>query len=62
MDLMNTQETADFLRVPIATLRHWIGQGTAPASCKIGRRRMFLRSDIEDFVRAKFAVTGHPAA
>ena len=54
MDLMNTQESAEFLHVPLATLRHWIATNQAPPSAKIGRRRMFLKSQLEEFVQSKF--------
>lgn len=56
MDLMTTEETAQFLRVPLATLRHWIATSQAPPSAKIGRRRMFRRADLEKFVDDKFKV------
>ena len=56
MDLLTTEETAAFLHVPLSTLRHWISTGSAPPSAKIGRRRMFLKRSLEEFVQAKFAV------
>ena len=54
MDLMTTKETAEFLHVPLATLRHWIATDQAPPSAKIGRRRMFLKRQLEEFVQSKF--------
>ncbi|SER80205.1 DNA binding domain-containing protein, excisionase family [Pedococcus cremeus] len=54
MDLLTTEEAADFMHVPIATLRWWMQTGQAPASAKIGRRRMFRRADLEKFVNDKF--------
>lgn len=54
MDLMTTEEAAAFLHVPIATLRHWIATSQSPPSARIGRRRMFRRTDLEKFVNAKF--------
>ena len=51
---MNTKETAEFLHVPLATLRHWIATDQAPPSAKIGRRRMFLKRQLEEFVQSKF--------
>lgn len=55
MDLLTTEEAAIWLHVPISTLRHWISTSQAPQSARIGRRRMFRRSDLEAFVNAKFA-------
>jgi excisionase family DNA binding protein len=55
MELFTTQEAAEFLHVPLPTLRHWISKSQAPPSAKIGRRRMFLKSGCADFVQAKFA-------
>jgi excisionase family DNA binding protein len=54
MDLLTTEEAATFLHVPLATLRFWVTEGTAPPSAKIGRRRMFRQSDLEKFVNDKF--------
>jgi len=55
MDLLTTEETAQFLHIPLATLRHWIATDQAPRSARIGRRRMFRRADCIDFVNKKFA-------
>ena len=54
MDLLTKEEAAAFIHVPTNTLSFWIQTGTAPPSAKIGRRRMFRRSDLEAFVDAKF--------
>lgn len=55
MDLLTTEEAAAFLHIPLATLRHWLAQGSAPKSARLGKRRMFRRTDLEDFVNKKFA-------
>ncbi len=55
MDLLTKDEAAAFMRVPVNTLSYWIAAGTAPPSAKIGRRRMFRRTDCENFVNEKFA-------
>ena len=54
MDLLTTDETAEFLHVPLATLRHFIATSQAPPSAKIGRRRMFRKADCEAWVQSKF--------
>ncbi|HEY5178910.1 MAG TPA: helix-turn-helix domain-containing protein [Dermatophilaceae bacterium] len=58
MDLLTTDETAEFLQVPLATLRHFIATHQAPPSARIGRRRMFRKSDCEAWVQAKFDAAG----
>lgn len=54
MDLLTTDEAAVFMHVPLPTLRTWIAKGTAPRSARFGKRRMFLKSDLEQFVLDKF--------
>jgi len=51
--LLNTQNVADMLGVPIATLRYWIQNGDAPESFILGRRRMFRADSVEAFIDAK---------
>ena len=54
MDLLTTDEAAEFLHLSLATLRHYIATSQAPRSAKIGRRRMFRKSDCEAWGQAKF--------
>lgn len=54
MDLLTTEETAEFLHIPLSSLRHWIATDQAPPSARLGKRRMFRRADLEKFVNAKF--------
>lgn len=54
MDLLTVAEAAAFMHIPLATLRHWIATNQAPPSARIGRRRMFLRHQLEEFVQTKF--------
>lgn len=53
--LLNVKETADVLRKSEAQLRWMIHQGTAPKSALIGGRRMFRKSDLEDFIEKAFS-------
>jgi helix-turn-helix protein len=46
--LWTTTETAAFLDVPLATLRHWRYVGIGPAAFKVGR---FLRYDPDEVWR-----------
>jgi excisionase family DNA binding protein len=56
--LLTIEETAAWLRLPVATLRHYraIGEG-GPKSAKIGRRVMYRKSDVEAYINAAFAVS-----
>lgn len=44
-------EAAERMNVPENTLRYWVIQGTAPASFKLGRRRMFTEEAIAAFMQ-----------
>lgn len=52
--LLTLGETAERLRKSDAQLRWMIHAGTAPRSAKIGGRRMFRASDVEDYINAAF--------
>ncbi|HEX3509836.1 MAG TPA: helix-turn-helix domain-containing protein [Solirubrobacteraceae bacterium] len=45
-DVMNAREVAELMRVPESTVQYWARQGVVP-SRKIGRRRLYLRKEIE---------------
>lgn len=48
---LTTEEVADMLRTTPDTVRFWHKAGKGPASFKLGRRRLYTRADVEDFVR-----------
>ena len=51
MDLMTTQEVADYLKVPAATLRYWRHQGTGPRGFRLGGKKvMFRRADVDAYL------------
>lgn len=52
--LLTTEEFAEQARTTPATVRYWVHTGTAPASAKIGRRRLFREEDVLAWVDAKF--------
>jgi predicted DNA-binding transcriptional regulator AlpA len=52
--LLTLAETAERLRKSEAQLRWMIHAATAPKSAKIGGRRMFRASDVEDYINAAF--------
>jgi excisionase family DNA binding protein len=42
-------EVAEYTRVPISTVRHWIATGKL-TSVRVGKRRLVRLSDLEAFV------------
>lgn len=54
-DLITREEAADVLGISPATLRVWRAAGKAPRSALIGRRVMFVRSEVEAFYSRAFA-------
>jgi excisionase family DNA binding protein len=56
--LMTIAEVAALTRIPVNTLYHYraTGQG-GPPSAKIGRRVMYRRADVLDYIESAFAVS-----
>lgn len=52
--LLSFRETAEMLSAPEATLRYWVHIGNAPKSAKIGRRRVFRESDVQEWIDKHF--------
>lgn len=55
MDLLTTEEAAQIVRAPAGSLRFWRHQGTGPASAKLGKRIVYRRSDIDQWVEDQFS-------
>ena len=50
-DLLTSAEVAEMTRLPLATLRWWRHTGEAgPKSFKLGRRVMYRRADVEQWL------------
>lgn len=45
-DMLSIDEAAEFLRVPVATLRYWRHIGEGPFSFRIGRHVRYWRTDV----------------
>jgi hypothetical protein len=45
-DVWTGHEVAEFLHAPVSTVEDWARRGILP-SCKIGRRRLYVRHNIE---------------
>jgi DNA-binding transcriptional MerR regulator len=55
-ELLTINETAEMLRLPVGTLRHYRAIGAEPVkSASIGRRVMYRRADVEAYIAAAFA-------
>lgn len=53
--LLTMAEAAERLRKSVRQLEWMVYSGSAPRSAKIGGRRMFLESDVDQFIDAAFA-------
>ena len=53
--LLTLGETAERINRPEQTLRYWVKVGTAPASFKLGRRRMFDSDAVEAWLLEQMA-------
>lgn len=49
-NFMTTQEVAAALRTPPETVRYWRHMNRGPKSFKIGRRVLYAREDVEQFI------------
>lgn len=54
VNLLTIDEVAEILRKSPSQLRWMIHSGTAPHSARIGGRRMFRKSDVEEFIDKAF--------
>ena len=52
-DLLTITEAADITRAPLATLRYWRHLGIGPRSFRLGRRVVYRRSDLQDWITAQ---------
>ncbi len=49
-DLLTTAEVAAVTRAPMSTVRYWRHLGTGPRSFRLGRRVLYMRSDVEAWI------------
>lgn len=49
-DVLSPPEVADWLRVPVDTLRVWRQRGTGPAFVRVGRHVRYLRTDLDAYL------------
>ena len=49
-ELLTITETAELVRAPVATLRDWRHLGIGPHSFRLGRRVLYRRDDLHDWI------------
>jgi excisionase family DNA binding protein len=49
-ELLTIAEAAELVRAPVATLRFWRHLGTGPRSFRLGRRVLYRRDDLHDWI------------
>ena len=54
-ELLTLTEAAELLRAPVATLRYWRHLGTGPNSFRLGRRVLYRRADLRNWIDAQAA-------
>lgn len=50
--LLTTQNVADYLGVPVATIYQWKYLGTGPRAIRVGRHLRFRPGDVESWLDA----------
>ncbi len=53
--LLTTDELAEYLGVPRATIYRWRYDGTGPKAYRIGRHLRYRRADVEAFIESHIA-------
>ena len=56
-ELLTIREAAELVRAPVATLRYWRHLGTGPRSFRLGRRVLYRRDDLHDWIARQRAET-----
>lgn len=57
MEILGIHAAADFLGVPVTSMRYWRTSGVGPASFKVGRRVAYRRTELERWMREQEAAT-----
>ena len=56
-ELLPITEAAELVRAPVAALRYWRHLGTGPRSFRLGRRVLYRRDDLHDWIAQQRAET-----
>ena len=57
LELLTIAEAAELVRAPVATLRYWRHLGTGPRSFRLGRRVLYRRDDLHNWIAQQRAET-----
>ena len=57
-DLLDENEAADYLRLSERTLQGWRAKGRGPVFTKQGRRIVYLKEDLVEWVRSQRVIPG----
>lgn len=60
--LMTTEDLADYVKVPVATVYQWNYRKTGPAAIRVGRHLRFRKSTVDAWLAANTADAGRGAA
>ena len=60
-EFMTTEEVARLVRAPLETVRYWRHIGKGPESFKLGRRVLYARESVEQWITASRARGGDAA-
>lgn len=52
-EFLTAPELAEFLRVPLGTVRKWRHEGTGPRARRIGNHLRYRRTDVEAWLRTR---------
>jgi hypothetical protein len=52
-ELLTITEAVEITRAPLATLRYWRHLGIGPLLFRLGRRVVYRRSDLQDWITAE---------
>jgi len=60
--LLTTEDLAEYVHVPVATVYQWNYRKTGPAAIRVGRHLRFRKSTVDAWLAANTADTGAGAA
>lgn len=55
---LTTSEVGELLRTPEETVRYWAWKGIGPKSIKVGRRRLYAKSDVQQWLEERAEAGG----
>ncbi|MBH5141436.1 helix-turn-helix transcriptional regulator [Rhodococcus erythropolis] len=56
-EYLTTAQLSGAYTIPVATLRYWRHKGDGPPSFRLGRRVVYRRADVDEWLRAQEAAT-----